>query len=260
MSVTPAQGKYHQSSAQGLIDWRNMKAVKYMEYGGVDWHDSREITDQLEEDGTFSINNPEEVIAKHMYGLISGMCCETEKQGVVIRRTQLESYPSYEDVLEAVVNGKKIFLTSPEEIDQYGSAHELEFTYDPEKNSVYYYYGYGQVDYHGTYDVSDIPDDNVHYIVVENFLAPTKGVPTIQRMFHEPYSTESEARTAKDELKLHDNYDTRAEILVTDKESDIRNVWYDRNIRLVELMGKYPNVPFSCFTEEHLNNFIGGVK
>ncbi len=232
-----------------------MKTIQYTQYGGIDWHDSYEITKQLEEDLSYSIKNPDMVIAKHLYSMITEMQSSTIEEGEKIREVKLQDIPSFDDVLKAVINGEKITLTSPEEQDCYGTACELGFDYLPEDKSVSFYYAYGQVDYHGSYVETEIPDDKVQYLVVENFLAPTKGVPSVQRMYHAPYLIEEEGRKALKELVLHEEYDSCAEILVSNKESDEEDEWYKRNMQLVELMEKHPNVPFRCFTEAHLKEF-----
>ncbi len=229
-----------------------MITVMYNQYGGIDWHDSCETSEQLEENGTFSIQNPDEVIAKHIYEMITGMECNEYKNDEIVESVRLEDIPTYEDILGFVTDGKEFHLTSPEEADCYGVAYELGFSYNPKDKSVSFYYGYGQGDYHGSYIVSEIPDDKVHYLVVENFLAPRKGVPSIQRMFHKPYETENAARKAAKKLKKHEGYNSQIEIIVSNKESDAENEWYNLNLEAINLMNKATDVPFCASVKKHI--------
>lgn len=230
-----------------------MRTISYSEYGGMDWHDCCETTDFLEENGSFSIVNPDTVIAKHLYRLMTEIQSDTFEKDVLTKSVRLQNIPSYDEVYKAVRDGKEIYLTSPEETDQYGTACELDFRYKNKK--VTYCYGFGQVNYSGEYITEIIPDDKVQYLVVENFLAPTKGVPSVQRFYHKPYETEAEAKKAKESFVLHESHGSRVEILVSDKDKDAEKEWYKKNLQAIELAEKYPAVPFRIFIKAQLDEY-----
>ena len=146
-------------------------------YGGIDWHDSRTIYEQLRNNGSFNIGKEvvPEVIAddiardfpyvenireKILQALSEKNCF---RFAIKTEDTDSEGKITYEDCESCEMNGQ-IYLEQESVFD--GS--ELTFSRD---------YAFGQVSYLTSYYVEDIPDDQLGYIVTEDFLAPLKGAP-----------------------------------------------------------------------------------
>lgn len=232
-----------------------MKTIYYTEYGGIDWHDCCETSDFLKENNQYDIKNEDLAIATHLFDLMSGLKESTSQHGKIISEVKLclQQFTSVEAVLKAIQNNEKISLYSPKDEDGYCC---IDFFYNPEPKTVSYSFAYGQVSYNGRYLSVDIPDEDVVYIVTENFLAPTKGIPSVSRFYHEPYNIQEEAEKALQEIKLHDNYRSKKELIILNKNNLLDNEWFALNMKAIELVQKnnlnWYDENFVVFTKAHI--------
>lgn len=107
---------------------------------------------------------------------------------------------------------------------------EQEAVFDGSELTLRQDYAYGQVSYLTTYHIMDIPDDQVGYIVTEDFLAPVKGVPLVQRLYHDILSELEGAQNYAENLKLH-NFTYPSSIttfLICNKEEIFQGEWYQK--------------------------------
>ena len=142
-------------------------------YGGIDWHDSRTILEQLKNNGSFNIR--------------ADQVPETIADDIA------KDFPYVENIRNKVLQALSEkscfqFMIKYEEKDcgtheaDGRTYYEDEATFDGEKQTLTRDYAFGQVSYITTYYVEDIPDNQLGYIVTEDFLAPVKGVPLVQRL------------------------------------------------------------------------------
>ena len=93
--------------------------------------------------------------------------------------------------------------------------------------------------------IEDIPDDQLGYIVTEDFLAPIKGVPLVQRLYHDIFAN----------LDAAQNY---AESLKRNRQKTSLQPWYQREMEAIRLMEKtgqtYLDKSFCIFTKNHIES------
>lgn len=121
-------------------------------------------------------------------------------------------------------------------------------------------YAYGQVSYITSYYVENIPDDQLGFIVTEDFLAPVKGVPLVQRLYHDIFDNLDAAQNYAKNLKLHDLQYPKSimTFLVCNRQKISLQPWYQREMEAIRLMEKtgqtYLDESFSIFTKTHIEN------
>ena len=173
-------------------------------YGGMDWHDSHTIYEQLKSDNSYNIK--EEMVPE------------------AIADDIFKEFPYVEDIREKILQALSEkscfrFIVKSGEKDSAGNMvykdceiyeadgkiyYENEAAFDGEKKTLTLDYAFGQVSYTTTYYVKDIPDDQIGYIVTEDFLAPVKGVPLVQRLYHDIFNNLDAAQNYAESLKLHE--------------------------------------------------------
>ena len=234
-----------------------MKIVIKDTYGGIDWHDSNTKVKYMMQDGKYDIADTDLLIAQDAYREASEMVSTTKSpDGAVIDSVSLENVPSFDEFLQAIK--EKRTLTVQSKIvdiyqDENGKPHEfseLEFRLVPADGCVRVFkdYMFGQASYETYYAIDEIPNERVGYIAVENFLAPVKGCPTVQRFYHEPYRTLEEAQKALDEMVMHSEENHSGlgsikELHIVDIDKIKDSQWYKNN---VASFGK----PFTIFAQE----------
>ena len=227
-------------------------------YGGIDWHDSRTILEQLKNNGSFNIteNQIPETIADDI----------------------AKDFPYLENIRENILQALSEkscfqFVIQSEEKDAAGNVackdcgtyetdgrtyYENEATFDGEKMTLTLDYAFGQVSYITTYHVEDIPDDQLGYIVTEDFLAPAKGVPLVQRLYHDIFDDPDAAQHYADNLKLHDLQYPKSIVtfLVCNRQEVSGHPWYQNETEAMRLMAEkgqaYLDDSFYIFTRSHI--------
>lgn len=229
-------------------------------YGGIDWHDSRTIHEQLKSNGSYNIEKDKvpEAIADDIAG----------------------DFPYVEDIREKVLQALSEkscfhFMVKSEEKDNMGNVlykdcavyeddgqiyYEAGAAFDGEKMTLTQEYAFGQVSYTTSYYVEDIPDDQLGYIVTEDFLAPYKGIPVVQRMYHDIFDGMDDAQSYAESLRLHEfQYPASiAAFLVCNKEKVTHGEWYRLQREAMELMEEKGQTPlddsFHIFVKGHIEN------
>ena len=229
-------------------------------YGGIDWHDSRTIYEQLKIGGSYNIraNDVPQAIADDI----------------------AKDFPYVENIREKILqalSGKTCFqfAIKEEETDSDGNVTykdcetsefdgqtylEREAVFDGSKRTFRREYAFGQVSYITSYHVEDIPDDQIGYIVTEDFLAPFKGAPMVQRLYHDIFDDEDAAQCYADDLKLHaSGYPTSiVTFLVCNKGNVTQQEWYQQQKEAMQLMEEkeqtYLDDSFRIFVKSHIEN------
>lgn len=229
-------------------------------YGGIDWHDSLTINEQLKSNGSYNIRKemvPEVIaddIAKDfpyvenireniMQALSQKTCFQF---AIKAKETDSEGKTTYKDCESCEMNGQTYL--------------EQEAVFDGNELTLSRDYAYGQVSYITSYYVEDIPDDQIGYIVTEDFLAPTKGVPLVQRLYHDIFDDQDTAQNYAKTLKLHDLQYPKSIVtfLVCNRQKTSIQPWYQSEMEAIRLMRKteqtYLDESFCIFTKTHIEN------
>lgn len=229
-------------------------------YGGIDWHDSHTIHEQLGSGGSYNIEEDliPEAIADHI--VRSFPYVENLREQVIqalserscfqfdIKDTETDSAGNvtYRDCAAYEADGRVYF--------------EKEAVFDGCGQKLTWHYAFGQVSYTTSYYVVEIPDDQLGYIVTEDFLAPSKGIPVVQRLYHDIFDDQDAAKSYAENLKLHGfTYPKSiATFLVCNKRDVIQEEWYRRQkeaMRLMEEKGQsYLDDSFHIFINCHIEN------
>ena len=229
-------------------------------YGGIDWHDFRTIYEQLRNNSSFNIGKevvPEviaddivrdfpyvENIREKLLQAISEKNCF--RFAIKTAETDSEGKITYKDCESCEMNGQ----IYPEQ----------EAVFDGSKLTFSRDYAFGQVSYLTSYYIEDIPDDQLGYIVTEDFLAPVKGVPLVQRLYHDIFSNLEAAQNYAKSLKLHElQYpESIVTFLVCNRQKTSLQPWYQREMEAIRLMEKtgqtYLDKSFCIFTKNHIES------
>ena len=229
-------------------------------YGGIDWHDSRTIHEQLKSNGSYNI--------------------EKDKIPEAIAEDIAKDFPYVEDIREKVLQALSEkscfrFIIKSEEKDSAGNAsyqdcasyeadgqiyYESAAAFDGGKQTLTQEYAFGQASYTTAYYAEDIPNSQLGYIVTEDFLAPVKGVPVVQRMYHDIFDRQDAAQIYAESLQLHE-FQYPASIvtfLVCNKGKVSHNEWYrlqKEAMRLMDEKGQtHLDGSFHIFVKCHIKN------
>ncbi len=229
-------------------------------YGGMDWHDSRTIYEQLKGSGSYDIRE--------------------DKVPEAIADDIAKDFPYVEDIREKILQALSEksnfhFMIKSGEKDSLGNVsykesacyeddgriyYEAEADFDGEKQTLTRNLAFGQVSYITTYHVEDIPDGQLGYIVTEDFLAPAKGVDLVERLYHDIFDELETAQDYAANLKLHGfKYPTSiVTFLVCNKGSVLQTEWYKQQKEAMQLMEEkgqtYLDDSFHIFARRHIEN------
>ena len=229
-------------------------------YGGIDWHDSCTIHEQLKSNGSYNIEKdkiPEAIaediarnfpyvedIREKVLEVLSEKSCF--RFAIKDVQTDSEGNVSYQDCRSCEVDGRIWF--------------EMEAAFDGGKQTLTQEYAFGQVSYTTAYLAEDIPESQLGYIVTEDFLAPAKGVPVVQRMYHDIFDGQDAAQGYAESLRLHEfQYPASiATFLVCNKEKVTHGEWYLLQKEAMELMEEkgqtHLDGSFHIFVKGHIEN------
>ncbi len=174
-------------------------------YGGIDWYDSRTIYEQLRNNGSLNIGDEQipETIADDIAKDFPYV--ENIREKILKTLAQKKNCFRFAIKSEETDGNGKISYKDCESCEMNGQTYlEREAVFDGSELTLNRDYAFGQVSYITTYYVEDIPDDQLGYIVTEDFLAPVKGVPLVQRLYHDIFDDPDAAQHYADNLKLHD--------------------------------------------------------
>ncbi len=252
-----------------------MKTLQLQTYGGIDWHDSKETTTYIKENGSYDISDPEKTIEEEVVKAFKEFC-NREINDLQRAERKPENpipdiIPSEDEIRKAVREVRVIvagFDGDTYELDgEERKYYETALTYIPAEREIVYEYLGGQITQHVWFVVHDIPDENVRYLATENFLCPNKGIPSVSRFYSLPVKTQEEAEKQLEELQLHDrNKDVWAksvkELAIIDVDVTPNTTWYALNIQAIraeeslkETLERYNlpmEIPFRMYAKVHI--------
>jgi hypothetical protein len=234
-----------------------MITLKKNTYGGIDWHDSKTtVTFILTENGSYDHLSEDNAKKAMMNHIISQFPEETEKIIKAFEINEPVEFPIKIGHYDA--NGEYIEDSYGEVITENDKVYyEDVVTIYPKELKVYTEYMFGQVSYSTYYYIEEV--ESPVYAVIENFLAVTKGVSSIERIYCEPFKTLEEADAYKTQFKRHDNFTTEVYIAVFDLDK-INQKWYKNQLKVIEILKKQPGLlydnTFSPWAETHYENLI----
>lgn len=238
--------------------------IKESRYGGIDWHDSNTKSVQLTYNGEFDIPNDkllEVVVNKIVEDWNKSVNLSKEEFASTIKKAFTGTEPITIPLLDE--NGNE-----SEKDDSSGTIYyENSLTFHPmekeNKNSIYRYdedYWWGQCSYIVRYYKQEIEDPC--YIVQENFLAPTKGCDSVERIYVDVFTSLEEAKKYFETMSIHDkNYNpmgSRKELLITSYKYVTGTDWYKLNMKAIKLMEEKNKNPFDdsfhIFVKGHIES------
>lgn len=232
-------------------------------YGGIDWHDSFTVYLQLKVDDSYFIEEQAvpEVIANHIAKLFPYV--EDIKEKVLCAIAEKSSFRFMIKKAEKDCAGNTTYKDCETHYGPDGGAwHENEATFDGKELTMTEDFAFGQVSYFSEYRVMDIPDESLGFIVTENFLAPTKGVPVVERLYHDIFDDQKAAEAYADNLKIHEYnsgfVSSVVNFLICNKDEVRQSEWYQLQKEAMELMAAkkqtHLNDSFSIFVKHHIEN------
>lgn len=238
-----------------------IRYVRVDELSGLDWHDIYYSHLQLEYNGTYAIpaDKVDDIIIDH---LMDFYLIPKESEDSIRKAIKKNGFSScnrwtiYENE-EAQANNR---------LDDDEAWLEISFAEDGELKAIGYYMG-GQYESKLFFVVKSIKEENLCYLVADNYLCPTKGVPNYERMMHPFFSNEGMAReylrflkdSDKNASEIGHEYELTVQDLNNFKESfweSNGSAWYKLEMQALTMwyeLGKdvYKEY-FSIFTESHV--------
>ncbi len=200
--------------------------IKKSLYGGLNYKDAKEVISQLEWDGRFDV--PADAVEACILSDIMVRFPQADKEKI---RDALEGNRKYKFHIPSTNDG---IVASPDEPEERWPNWVEISGYQVSEQ-----YLFGQVFYETAYDVEDITEENVCYIPREQFYAMFKGIPLIERFYHEPFSRYDEAVAFLESMEKHDPK-SEVVILVHDRSKIMETDWYKANMKVVEELRSHP--------------------
>lgn len=205
-------------------------------YSSTDWHDMATDREWLKEKdkGTFEIADPLTFIAKDIYNAIEELVDKTYTVDAIRKILEEKKNTVIETVVEEMVQtGENEYTENPATIN---------ITFDEEGFPVVAYDYSSGYTHEVFYYVQEIEADNVAYIVPEHIINPGKGCDLIERLYHEMFTSLSDALSYQEKMmesyKSASRSDSGYRIEVIDAEKMKENAWYKDNIAFVSLAKK----------------------
>ena len=183
--------------------------LSVLRYGGMDWHDCHSISEQLMFNRRFEIPEEEKdnVIIDFIYSHFRlGITKDELKDKYIdfLNTKKSEEIPILEDdgSLPNKYNGNGYI------------SYEQSISFMERKDTIIAInesYYFGQFDFTISFYEDEIEDPC--YIVYENFLAPTKGVDSVERMYVDLFEDFYEAKKYYKSMQLHSSNRTNMGII-----------------------------------------------
>lgn len=234
--------------------------IKVTEICGSDWHDTSCRTKFLSEHGKLEIKNSMLTIANYI----------DESLLTPLRKNDYEYIATKEDVVQALKKGSgEIVLAQSKPVtytDDDGEIkvdYENQYVFDVKAKKIEGYFMFGQFTDDYYIRKMYIDDDKVRYFAVENFLCPTKGVESVERMYSYPVTTQDEAEMLLKTMPLHENYESEKTILVDSVDSLLSSNWYAMQVIAINTKKKLEKtikdyayepveIPDCIYVDEHI--------
>lgn len=233
-----------------------MFTCKVDTYGGMDWHDSCTRTEYIKSsENEFGFDSYKE--AKE--ALINDIIKTFPKHEDLIRKSfdkeECITFPVQIEKEDPLTH--KVIKKDPEKIiDENGIVYyENEVTLDPSQMKLKMEYMFGQVNYSSYYKINEVK--HPVYAVIENFLAPFKGIPSVERMYHKPFDSVKEASDYIKHTKFHTKtHNVQVYIAVFDLNK-VNTEWYENQLQVIDLMGQFKkdmilDNSFRIYPESHI--------
>lgn len=204
--------------------------VKKFVYGGFDWHDCAQYTVQLSENGNYDVQDSKKLIVTDILTKFPYL----EEKMV---RDAIEEEHCYEFAIKEAINenGKITYNDCPSEQFEDTTYYENSGIINGAEMKVSESYVWGQINYVTTYETEEIDEARIIYLVTEQFLCPTKGVPLIERFYHKPFRNIKDAAEFWEKMPLHPAANSRKEILIFDQKISEKE-WFKLNMAAILLM------------------------
>ena len=214
--------------------------IKKSYYGGVDWSDSKTIITQMDWNHSYDIPQ-----SKAIDCIVKDIISEFP-------------YAETDEIYCAVISGCRytfpILCNEDGEIKfpvQYQNEWENQDTV--EGATVYVSYYFGQAYSYTEYLQEDILQEELCFLIEEQFYACAKGISLIERFYHAPFRELSEAQAyLKTAQKKAENSQF---VLLAHSYPKIKNtLWYKKNMEAIHLMTSTPECPFHRDIDVHIRN------
>lgn len=221
-----------------------MKCVYKKFCYGYDWHDISVWEEMLvnpESTGSrfdFSGSDEKKYILQDIFREFGTAKDEQAPADVVYDRSERCYYES-----STFVEGKTYKI----EVEWRGHGF-MVYAYEPDSSQAIYSVNYFICEFGSK--------DDVCYCVLENFLAPYKGVPSLERMYRDVFMEEAEALKYYESMTLRKGFGSSVKQLMVVEKTVLGNKFYELNrqaIRLMEETGETPDSDSFCIpAEEHI--------
>ena len=232
---------------------------------GMDCHDTRTYTDFLKNPETetyeFKEADMDNITLLYAEQLRDELIVSAQKENetIAVKATK-------EDIRSAIKKHQKftIFGTDPETfcvagetVTAYKTKLELQIT----NNSTFCFYTEyegGQIRGHAEIFLEHVKDEDVRYVAVENFLCPSKYIPSVQRFYHEPFRDYAAFKAYFDNMELHhiQYCSSVKEMLIIDVSECQDSEWYQENMEIIRKIRENPKLSdiayFQINAELHL--------
>lgn len=214
--------------------------IKKISYGGMDWHDSHQAITQIKWNKQFEIP-----ASKVTDCIINDIMQEVPYLNPVDFYNAVLRNKTYRFPLLIWENRNVLIPEEDEDIwESYGEIKGYSLNL--------YYYG-GQISYLIDYIISDIPQEQICYLVEEHFYAYAKGVPLVERFYHRPFEKLEEAETYLKTLKKHDER-SEISIQIYNLQEICSTKWFQANMKVIELSSGDTEKNYAVFLANHIEN------
>lgn len=248
-----------------------MKFLREYFYGGIDWHDSFSNTTVMYRNGAICTKEEDYIPA------IAELFFNNMEKWFPITKDE------FTEILKKVrETGEKIQIPLYEEQDDgtmevssfdcggtIGVVYDNELVVHIEENdylTIDHATWGGQAMFYYHYEVEDIADEDLAYMVCESFHCPTKGVPVVERLYKPLFNNLQEAEQYRKELdkdieiRMNENEYPRAEstLNIVNRKKIEATEFYVKNMEansLMETKGtNHMGEDFRIFVEAHIEN------
>lgn len=220
--------------------------------GGMDWHDIACYAEQIKYNGSYFVDK-DDVISVIIQDLIQAYPYISPNRFLeaIQNKTSFEFPILFEKNGEYALEDDDVWRCDGQEI------YKNSCLFNGKELACYEAYPDG-ITCNIKYVAQDISLDDLCFVVQQNFLCPSKGVPNVERIYCEPFSA--------DELEAAKLYaqngifaidpESRIELLAASRSQITNTNWYALNMRAIELMKEKEETPqsdsFHIFTKAHI--------
>lgn len=139
-----------------------------------------------------------------------------------------------------------------------GKLYNIELEWRQNGVIVYAWFNH-RAEYTINYHVHDFLDEEICYLVEENFPVPYDGVPT-GRMYHDVFTEEAEALKYYDSMTLREGFGNSVKLLLVVEKAVIGHSFYEWNRQAMRLMEETGETPDSDSFRVDVNEHIKALE